>query len=83
MASVANVSLESHKTRRWQTDAERRNAYRRDAESRFHFCEHDPREATRHVSGKPTPSVVTSRHDADSEQQTKPRITSGSDMERC
>jgi hypothetical protein len=32
---------------------------RRVSDSRFHFCEHEPREATRHDAGKPLPSFVT------------------------
>jgi hypothetical protein len=64
-------------------DAERRDAYRRDADSGLHFCEHEPSEATRHDAGKPTPSVVTPRRHTDSEHQSKPRKASGSDMARC
>jgi hypothetical protein len=35
--SAANMSPGSHKTRFWQTDAKRRNAYRRDADSILYF----------------------------------------------
>jgi hypothetical protein len=42
MPSVANIRVGSHKTLRWQTDAERR-----DTNSRFHFCGHEPREVIR------------------------------------
>jgi hypothetical protein len=80
--SVANMSLGSHKTRRWQTDAERCYAYRLDADSRFHFCKHEPREATRHDAGKPTPSDVTPLV-ATPTLDTKAAKASGSDIAQC
>jgi hypothetical protein len=50
------------------------DAYRRDADSKLHFYEHETKYITRHEAGKPTPSVVTPLfRDADSEHQSKPK----------
>jgi hypothetical protein len=45
MPEAANVSLESHKTRRWHTDAKSPDAHRRDVTEDTNFFEHEHREA--------------------------------------
>jgi hypothetical protein len=71
MLSAGNMNLGRHKSRCWQIDAERRDTYRRDAESSLYFCEHEPTKVTRHDAVKPTPSVVTTLV-AKPTQNTKP-----------
>jgi hypothetical protein len=53
----ANMSLASHKTRRWKTDTDRRDASRRDADSEHQAKK--TREAISHDAGKPTSSIAT------------------------